>query len=239
MHVRFGGGPREKEREPPRQRPTQQLTTLTRGAGTPDALTTTFGYSGTQLISVTTPYTQATRTWTPSYDDAGRLVSLSSPVSGTLGQAGSTPAYTTLISYSGGTTQVVDGAGTSGALTTTDMLDGAGEATQVTDGLGNTSSATYDADHDVLSSTDANGNVTTNAYQYVGPDEFLPVHGSQRQHTGGVPAQSQVAWRQTATVSASSCTNGSRLARRPERWGALSCGPAPRQREARRPPPGA
>ena len=138
-----------------------QLTTLTRGAGTTDALTTTFGYSGTQLISVTTPYTQATRTWTLSYDDAGRLVSLSSPVSGTLGQAGSTPAYTTLLSYTGGTTQVVDGAGTSGALTTTYTLDGAGEATQVTDGLGNTSSATYDADHDVLTHTDANGNTTT------------------------------------------------------------------------------
>src|SRR5207248_5609256 len=42
--------------------------------------------------------------------------------------------------------------------------------TQLTDGLGNTSSATYDADHDVLSSTDANGNQTTNAYQYVGPN---------------------------------------------------------------------
>jgi hypothetical protein len=80
-----------------------QLTTLTRGAGTSDALTTTFGYSGTQLISVTTPYTQATRIWTLSYD-AGRLVSLSSPVSGTLGQAGYTPAYTTLLSDKGGTT---------------------------------------------------------------------------------------------------------------------------------------
>jgi hypothetical protein len=32
------------------------------------------------------------------------------------------------------------------------------------------SSATYDADHDVLTSTDANGNVTTNSYQYVGPN---------------------------------------------------------------------
>src|SRR5205085_1935860 len=37
-----------------------------------------------------------------------------------------------------------------------------------TDGLGNTSSATYDADHDVLASADANGNQTTNTYQYVG-----------------------------------------------------------------------
>ena len=27
-----------------------------------------------------------------------------------------------------------------------------------------------DADHDVLSSTDANGNQTTNSYQYVGPN---------------------------------------------------------------------
>jgi hypothetical protein len=59
-----------------------QLTTLTRGVGTTDALTTTFAYSGTQRISVTTPYTSATRTWTLSYDAAGRLVSLASPVSG-------------------------------------------------------------------------------------------------------------------------------------------------------------
>jgi YD repeat-containing protein len=65
---------------------------------------------------------------------------------------------------------VVDGAGTSGALTTTYTLDGVGEATQTTDGLGNTSGATYDADHDVLTSTDANGNQTTNSYQYVGPN---------------------------------------------------------------------
>ena len=47
----------------------------------------------------------------------------------------------------------MEGAGTSGALTTTYTLDGAGEATQVTDGLGDTSSATYDADHDVLTSS--------------------------------------------------------------------------------------
>jgi hypothetical protein len=57
--------------------------------------------------------------------------------------------------------------GYSGALTTTYTLDGTGEATQITDGLGDTSSATYDADHDVLTSTDATSNVTTNAYQYV------------------------------------------------------------------------
>jgi hypothetical protein len=120
-----------------------QLTTLTRGAGTTDTLTTTFGYSGTQLIRVTTPYTQAARTWTLSYDDAGRLAS---PVSGTLGQAGYTPAYTTLISYNGGTSQVVDGAGTSGTLTTTYIQDGVGEATAVQDGLGQTRQSTFNAD---------------------------------------------------------------------------------------------
>ena len=41
-----------------------QLTGLTWGAGTTDALTATFGYSGTQLVTVTTPYTQAVHTWT-------------------------------------------------------------------------------------------------------------------------------------------------------------------------------
>jgi YD repeat-containing protein len=146
-----------------------QLTTLTRGAGTSDALTTTFGYSGTQLIGITTPYTQATRTWTLGYDGAGRVVSLTSPVSGAAGQAGYTPAYTTSISYSGGTTQVVDGAGSSAPLTTTYTLDASGEALAVQDGLGHTSQSTFDTDHDVLTSTDANANVTTNSYQYVGP----------------------------------------------------------------------
>ena len=43
-----------------------------------------------------------------------------------------------------------------------------GEPLTVTDGLQNSTSSTYDTDHDVLTSTDANGNTITNTYQYVG-----------------------------------------------------------------------
>jgi uncharacterized protein RhaS with RHS repeats len=50
-------------------------------------------------------------------------------------------------------------------LTTAYTLDTSGEATTVQDGLGQTRQSTHDADHDVLTSTDANGNQTTNAYQ--------------------------------------------------------------------------
>ncbi len=101
-----------------------QLTTLTRGAGTPDALTATFGYSGTQLVTVTTP---AGHAWSLGYDGQGRLTSITSPVSGTAGQAGYTPAYTTQMTYGATATQVIRGLGDSGALTTTYTLDALGQ----------------------------------------------------------------------------------------------------------------
>jgi len=146
-----------------------RLTTLTRGAGTGDALTATFGYSGTQLVTVTTPYTQAPQAWAISYDAVGRVTGITSPSRGQAGQAGYTPAYTTRFTYSSGQTVVVEGDGTSAALTHTYTLDAQGQATQMVDGLGNTTSTSYDSDHNALTSTDANGNTTTNAYQYVGP----------------------------------------------------------------------
>ena len=136
-----------------------QMTTAARGAGTTDALTTTFGYSGTQMMTVTTP---AGHVWTLGYDGLGRVTTITSPA------ASSTPAYTTRMTYGAGTTQVVRGLGTTGALTTTYTLDGQGEAVQTQDGLGHTTHRTYDADHDVTSSTDANGNQTSSTYQYVG-----------------------------------------------------------------------
>ncbi len=139
-----------------------QLTTLTRGSDTTDAVTATFGYSGAQLVTVMTP---AGRTWTIGYDPFGRVGSLTSPVSGTAGQSGYTPAYTTQFTYGATGTQVIAGYGTSGALTTTYTLNRQGQATSVTDGLGHSSATTYDHDHDVTSSTDANGNTTTYAYQ--------------------------------------------------------------------------
>jgi len=149
-----------------------QLTQMTWGAGTTDALTATFGYSGTQLVTVTTPYTGATRPWAIGYDAFGRVSSLTSPVSGTAGQIGYTPAYTTQITYGATQTQVVAGYGASGALTTTYTLDGQGEPITTTDGLRHSTGVTYDANHDVLSSQDANGNVTTSKYQYIGPNGY-------------------------------------------------------------------
>jgi len=144
-----------------------QLTSTTRGAGSTDAVTTTFGYSGTLLTGITTA---SGRTWSLGYDGAGRVSGITSPVAGTAGQPGYTPAYTTGYSYTPGQTVVVQGVGTSGALTTTYTLDGQGQPITVTDGLGHSSGASYDVDHDVTRSQDANGNQTTNAYQYVGPN---------------------------------------------------------------------
>ena len=143
-----------------------QLTSLVRGAGTGDALTETFGYSGTQLVTVTTG---ADHQWTLGYDPLGRLASITSPMSGTAGQAGYTPSYTTAFSYTAGQTVVMEGYGTTAALTHTYTLDAQGQATAIQDGLGDTTHATYDQDHDVLTSVDANGHMTTNLYQYVGP----------------------------------------------------------------------
>ncbi len=144
-----------------------QLTTSTLGAGTSDAVTTTFGYSGTQLTSITTGMG---RTWSLGYDGQGRVRGVTSPVSGTVGQLSYTPSYTTQYNYGVGQTQIVAGYGTSAALAVTYTLDTQGEATNAKNGLGYGDSVVYDIDHDILSTTDANGNVTTDAYSYVGPN---------------------------------------------------------------------
>jgi len=146
-----------------------QLTSTTRGAGSTDAVTTTFGYSGTLLTGITPP---SGRTWRLGYDGAGRVSGITSPVAGTAGQPGYTPAYTTGYSYNPGQTVVVQGVGTAAALTTTYTLDALGQPITTTDGLGHSSGATYDADHDVLTSQDANGNTTTEKYQYIGPNGY-------------------------------------------------------------------
>ncbi len=149
------------------------LSSLTSGAGTTDAITASFGYGvlppGAIFAFMTAIQTPGNHAWSLGYDAAGRLTSITSPASGTVGQAGYTPAYTTALSYSPGQTVVVEGAGSTAPLTHTYTLDAQGQATQTQDGLGNTSSTTYDIDHDATSSTDANGNTTTDAYQYVGP----------------------------------------------------------------------
>ncbi len=147
---------------------TTQLQTITTAAGTGQGLTTTFAYSGALLTRVTTPYTQTAHTWSIAYDAQGRVVSISSPLSGTLGQPGFTPAYTTAFTYTPGRTVVVAGVGTTAALTTTYDLDAHGQPVAVTDGLNNRTAFAYDQNHDITRVTDARGNVTTNAYAYVG-----------------------------------------------------------------------
>jgi len=147
---------------------TTQLQTITTAAGTGQDLTTTFGYSGALLTSVTTPYTQTAHTWSIAYDAQGRVASISSPLSGTLGQSGFTPAYTTAFTYTPGRTVVVAGVGTTAAVTTTYDLDAQGQPIAVTDGLANRTAYAYDQEHDITRVTDARGNVTTNAYAYVG-----------------------------------------------------------------------
>jgi len=59
-------------------------------------------------------------------------------------------------------------------VTMTYTLDGQGEPLTVNDAQGHTVGATYDADHDVTSRTDANGNLTQYGYQYVGPPGASP-----------------------------------------------------------------
>lgn len=151
-----------------------QLCALTLGAGTTDAITETFGYAGNLLTSVTTG---AGHQWALGYDSRGRLATITSPISGTIGQAGYTPASQTQISYGAGQTTVVRGVAAvngaftdyTAALTTIYTLDAQGEATKVQDGAGDVTQYQYDADHDVTRLTDANGNVTTSSYLYVGP----------------------------------------------------------------------
>lgn len=145
---------------------TTQLRSITTQAGTGQDLTTTFGYSGTQLVSVTVP---SGRQWTLAYDALGRVASVTSPASGTITTApGYTPAYTTAFSYIAGQTVVVEGFGSPHPVTTTYTLDAQGEPIAIQDALGNQVSATYDADHGVLTSQDANHHTVTNHYQYVG-----------------------------------------------------------------------
>ncbi len=147
-----------------------QLTTVTWGAETTDALTATFGYSGSLLTSITTPYTQAAHTWTINYNDQGQVTSIVSPPRD--GDTSGTPTDATVFFYNtdASGSQVVDGANTTSPLTTTYTVDAQGEPITITDGLDHNTFYTYDADHDVLTATDANNHTTTNDYAYVGPN---------------------------------------------------------------------
>jgi len=142
-----------------------EVATLARGVGTTDVVTSTFGYtSASELGTITTG---AGRIWTIGYDLYRRVASITSPTSGTI------PAYTTQFTYTPGQTQVVEGYGSPAPVTTTYTLDGQGEATAVQDALGHTSTASYDQDHDIVTSTDALSNTTAYSYTYVGPNQSV------------------------------------------------------------------
>ena len=154
----------------------QELTGIAWGAQTSDQQAASFAYNASSLlVSVTTPMTisgtlAVTRTWKLAYDASNRLVGVTSPISGTVGQPGYTPAYTTQIQYSAGQTAVTEGYGSANPIVHTYTLDGSGRASAIADGLSHTRHYTYDADNDVLTGQDGNGNTTTNHYQYIGPN---------------------------------------------------------------------
>ncbi len=155
-----------------------QLASVTWGAGTPHPQVARFDYSGTQLITVTTPGGHA---WNLSYTDHGQLSDLISPAA-QMPQGGAIPAHDTHIIYAtiaaGTSAQVVeDWAGDAGQpptpgavpVTTTYVMDPQGQPIEVDDALGHATTRTYDADHDVLTRTDARGNTSSATYAYVGP----------------------------------------------------------------------
>ena len=139
------------------------LTAHTLGAGTADAATTTFGYSGTQLVTVTTGMGHQ---WLLGYDAQGRVAAITN--------TDTTPADVTQFLYTPGQTVAIEGFGQPHQRATIYALDGQGQATSVQDAAGDTTTYTYDAQHDVTSRADANsapGHDTTThyAYTYAGP----------------------------------------------------------------------
>ena len=144
-----------------------QRTGITWGAGTADASTATLHYGASNLLDqLTTP---AQHLWGFGYDASNRLTTITSPISGTVGQPGYTPSYITRFDYSAGQTVVTRGYGTAAALVTTYSIDAAGRATAIADGLGHTRRYSYDANHDLLTSQDGAGNTTTATYTAAGP----------------------------------------------------------------------
>jgi RHS repeat-associated protein len=167
---------------------------VTRLTGTPQALTTTFGYEtpGTgfnRLTSVTTPV----GTTTLAYNDTLRTITVTDPLThatvvtlNTRGQVASSKSalnHTTTFGYDsqGNLTSIQDPLGN----TTTRAYDGAGRLVKQTDPKGRTTSFSYDvlnqlrvmadplngttrfsydANGNLLSVTDARGNATTYAY---------------------------------------------------------------------------
>jgi len=146
------------------------LTARTLGAGTADAVTTTFGYSGTQLVTVTTGMGHQ---WLLGYDDQGRVAAITN--------TDTTPADVTQFLYTPGQTVAIEGFGQPQQRATIYALDGQGQALSVEDAVGDTT--TYDRQHDVTiraDATNAPGHDTTThyAYTYAGPTGYLGPDGN-------------------------------------------------------------
>ncbi len=152
-----------------------QLASVTWGAGMAAPQTATFAYRGNYITAITTPLGN---TWAITYANGNypEVTDIASPP-GQTPQGVAIPAYDTNFSYQTvGTTPlsnltfVTTGYGSTKPVTTAYSMDGQGNLTTVTDALlNNTTNLTYDADHDVTSSTDALGHRTAYAYRYVGP----------------------------------------------------------------------
>ncbi|HZS88593.1 MAG TPA: SBBP repeat-containing protein [Chloroflexota bacterium] len=136
------------------------LKTLTRAAGTGHDLTTGFSYTGWQLTGITTP---AGESWTLQYDDQGRLTDLISPATS------SSPSFTTHFDYVSGQTTVTQGQGSDNPVEQVYTFDANRDVTSVSDNINPATHTEYDIDHNLTKLTDANGNVTTFQYDYVGP----------------------------------------------------------------------
>jgi RHS repeat-associated protein len=137
-----------------------QLSAVTWGYQSPTSVTAQFAYSGTQLVTVTTP---GGHQWVFSYDAQGRVAGLASLASG------DTPKYTTLFLYHAGNTTLVEGYKRPEQRVTGYVYDGQGQTFEMIDGFGHYSYAFYDTDHDPTVTVDRNFHATYYAYQYVGP----------------------------------------------------------------------
>ena len=163
------------------------VTSVTRLAGTPNAVTTTFSYDPTysQLTSVLDPLNH---TWTLGRDGQGNLTSITDPLNHTInltyygnGQPqtiADATGDTAHFNYtSGDLSSVVDPLGKSTGV----FIDGVGRLGGITDPVGKLTTFGYDPLDRVTSITDANGNATT--LQYDGNSNLLKLTDANHNQT--------------------------------------------------------
>lgn len=145
---------------------TGQLCSITWAAGTAQALSATFQYTGLQLTGITTP---GGHQWALTYTGT-QLTKIVSPAEG------ATPSYTTTIAYATGGSNGVPGAASHTTLTrgvgfavpppvvSLYNLDAQGQALQIDGGLNRLVDYNYSANHVITGVVDGDQNVT--AYYY-------------------------------------------------------------------------